>query len=534
MLNPEYLKELGIEFIINYNRKSRQDEERERRTGDDTLKETRDLMDGILIPLGIPYDQDDEIGSGDKISSRPIFQDVLQRLREDKYQAIAVKEITRLGRGSYTDMGVIYDLIVDKCIYIITPWKVYDPKNNADLKQIRFELFLSREEFETTKERLAGGRYTKALAGQWMAGAPPYGYDKDKNNKLHINDGQAPIVSLIFDLYVNGLVGKDGVMREVSHRAICTYLQRKNIMSPEGNSNWNTSVVEHMLGNEVYIGTNIYGSAVKKNAFPPIVDEEIFMAAKEKSDLPKNFGPPRPRLKLDAAATELTSLIVCKKCGGRMLKQHTSQYYTRKTDNQRVKYTKEFLWCRKTGCNFVKYRSVEEDLLIVMQHFCSLDVATMKSKIEQMVERKKKSTVKEKDIKIIQEKTLQKLKMRRNFILEKYEDGMYSDEVFRERMAEVELKISELSNATNQVAASKYDNAENPEPDYSLIQSKIKTLVDAYKTSTSIPEKNDILRKVFSYVVVDVLEKGHGSIPAKHVTFPVLNPLLTTAKFLGV
>ncbi|MFC5528488.1 recombinase family protein [Cohnella yongneupensis] len=548
MLNPDYLSKLGIENIVNYNRKSRQDEELEKRTGEDTLKSIRDLMDRVLAPLGIPYDQEDEIGSGDKISSRPVFQDVLVKLREGKYQAIAVKEITRMGRGSYTDMGVIYDLIVDKCIFIITPWKVYDPRNNADLRQIRFELFLSREEFETTRERLTGGRYNKALEGRWMAGKPPFGYDLNKKTrKLTVNQDEATIVRLVYDLYVNGIAEQDGTRRDVGHRALCTYLTRNGVPSPSGSYKWYTSVLRYMLVNEVYLGTMIYGATkggnrkqtkpieeqiIVEHAHPAIIDAETWAASKEKDDASKVPESQKSKVKLDFVPSELTGLIVCKVCGNRMLKQFTKQRYTRKKDNVQMEYTKEFLWCRNPGCTFVKYRAIEEDLLFTMRHLVSLDKASMETTLQQLADQETKKRSNEDDLKVLHEKKLQDLMTRRSFILEKYESGMYSDELYRERMEEVEKRISELNKSAQETEIS-YVKSE-ARPDISLIQGQISSLVDTYTNATNTALKNEILRKVFSYVVVEVIEKGRGSIPAKHKVYPALNPQIASFDFLVV
>ncbi len=43
------IKEYDIKNIVNYLRKSRQDEERERKTGEDTLHEQKKLMDRVLL-----------------------------------------------------------------------------------------------------------------------------------------------------------------------------------------------------------------------------------------------------------------------------------------------------------------------------------------------------------------------------------------------------------------------------------------------------------------------------------------------------
>ncbi|MGB9804939.1 recombinase family protein, partial [Desulfofundulus sp.] len=85
---------LNIYRIINYLRRSRQDIEREKRTGEDTLAIQKRIMAKVLDDLGIPYDQVEEIGSGDKIETRPVFQQVLADLEQGKYNAVAAKEIS--------------------------------------------------------------------------------------------------------------------------------------------------------------------------------------------------------------------------------------------------------------------------------------------------------------------------------------------------------------------------------------------------------------------------------------------------------
>ena len=60
-------EDFKITNVINYLRKSRRDEERERKTGEDTLYEQERLMTKILDDLGYPYIQRKEIASGDSI-----------------------------------------------------------------------------------------------------------------------------------------------------------------------------------------------------------------------------------------------------------------------------------------------------------------------------------------------------------------------------------------------------------------------------------------------------------------------------------
>lgn len=175
----------NVNDIVGYLRKSRQDIEREKRTGEDTLSEQTELMNRVLSSIELPYDLKMEIGSGENIDGRPIFQEVLRDLENNKYQAIAVKEISRLSRGNMGDAQRILDAIKDSRLIIITPYKIYDVRNPMDYRQIRFELFLAREEYEMIRERMVGARYTYASQGKWAAGKSPYGYSYNK--KKHKN-----------------------------------------------------------------------------------------------------------------------------------------------------------------------------------------------------------------------------------------------------------------------------------------------------------------------------------------------------------
>lgn len=71
-----------------------------------------------------------------------------------------------------------------------------------------------------------------------------YGYDKDENGDLVINEKQAEVVKLIFDLYLSGK-SILGIIKELKDRSI---------KSPTRKDKWPKRSVEEMLSNEKYIG----------------------------------------------------------------------------------------------------------------------------------------------------------------------------------------------------------------------------------------------------------------------------------------
>ncbi|MEK3718849.1 recombinase family protein [Paenibacillus sp. FSL R7-0333] len=530
MLKRDYLIELGIESILNYLRKSRQDEEMEKRTGEDTLTAQKDLMDRVLAPLEIPYDQRFEIGSGDKIDSRPVFQGVVRDLREKKYQAIAVKEISRMGRGSYTDMGIIYDLIQDHRIFIITPYKIYDPRNPSDLKQIRFELFMSREEFETTKERLNGGKVSKAMSGYWVAGRAPFGYTYNKKTrKLEINEEEAAVVRIVFDYFVNGVPTKDGKRREVSFRALSTHLQKHTMLkTPNAKGDWHPNVVRQLLTYERFIGILRYQTTKRVNgkqvarpkeehvivhdAIPPIIDKYIWDKAQDKITESSH----KPRTKMEFSACELAGLCVCIKCGRRMVRQYSVQNY-KTTSGEISQYHKEFLWCTATGCTFVKYRAIEEDLLYSLRFLQGLDEDLLKDQLNASVIAEEKSSetgFSSSEMRDQIEHKRKVLKDRENFICEKYESGLYTDELFESRMKELRTERERLDLMEKDISDDPTEQREKI--DIEVVRANLHSILELYERAEDKTDRNTVLRSVIDHVDVEVLEKGRGRIPAKH------------------
>ena len=255
-----------------------------------------------------------------------------------------------MGRGSYSDIGVIYDLIVEKRIFIITPWKTYDPKNDSDLLQIRFEMFMSREEWESIRRRLVGARHELAERGMWMAPIP-YGYKRNEKMRLEPYEEEAKWVRSIYNWYVNEHFG---------YRAIKKCLEDLGVLSPKGKKYWDESYIRRLIENDVYIGvlryrqTSYFKGKIKKrdpsehivvlDSHEPLVSEDLFYEARrihqKRKCKPKNQKTP---------IVELTGLIVCGECGRKM----TVHRYTRFLVSGEERGVMS-LRC-KNGCSFTKY-----------------------------------------------------------------------------------------------------------------------------------------------------------------------------------
>lgn len=85
-----------------------------------------------------------------------------------------------------------------------------------------------------------------------------YGYNKDKQGMLVIDEEQAKVVRAIFDLYLEGL----------SIVGIIERLKSKGIKSPKGKDSWSKRAVESTLTRRKYTGdVAIAGSGVSENRY---------------------------------------------------------------------------------------------------------------------------------------------------------------------------------------------------------------------------------------------------------------------------
>ncbi|KIN37369.1 MULTISPECIES: recombinase family protein [Bacillus] len=519
----------NITNILGYLRRSRQDMEREKRTGEDTLTEQIELMNKILTAIEIPYELKMEIGSGESIEGRPVFKECLKDLEEGKYQAIAVKEITRLSRGSYSDAGQIVNLLQSKRLIIITPYKVYDPRNPVDMRQIRFELFMAREEFEMTRERMTGAKYTYAAQGKWISGLAPYGYQLNKKtSKLDPVEEEAKVVELIFDLFLNGLNGKD-----YSYNAIATHLTNLQIPSPAGKKKWNRFTVKAILENEAYIGTVKYKVREKEkdgkrtirpeneqiivpDAHTPIIDKDQFQEANKKIENKIPLLPNRSDYKLN----ELAGVCICADCGGPLSKYEAKRKRQNKSGTESLYHVK-VLRCLNNKCMNVRYNDVEEAILDYLKYLQALNDNDLTKHLGSVIQsHENKNNIRSKKQMNEQfEQREKELKNKLNFIFDKYESGIYSDEIFLQRKSVLDKELQELKKAKDEINGLVDFKGGL---DINQLKENIKNAIELYESSENREEKNKLLRIMLQKVIVKMTAKRKGPIPAQFEITPIL------------
>ncbi len=492
----------NIGLVACYLRRSREDLEAEKR-GEDTLLAQRELIEKDILPRFHidEYDMFQEVVSGESIKDRPEFRKLLDLLQKGRYRAIVVKDLYRLGRGNYSDMGTVYDLLRDKRIYIVTRENILDPNNHDDLRNIRFSMFLSREEYEAIVWRLVNGKYDKARnRGSWVAGSTPFGYDYDRQTRKLVKNKDSETIKMIFNWYIEGL----------GYGVIATKLRKMQFLTPKGKEYWSPMQIKRILSNEAYIGTVKFrltrkqktdGKVVVRpknehivyeNAHNPIIDQTTWELAQ------KRLNRPTPKVNIDFSPNALASLVVCADCNKKMLRQVSIQHYKRKKDNIESVYKKLYLVCLKCR-HYVKYETVETQIITYLKELAELDGVLLSDTIRKIMPNER-----EYDLKGSLERILEKqgvLTNRLKNLKNKWYDGKIDDNEYELDRNEIQKEIDEIGKSVEFIK----NQIENPYEkktniDIERIKNKFNTVIELYESLEDKAKKNELLLGIFDKV----------------------------------
>ncbi len=495
-----------------YLRKSRADAEAEARGEGETLarheKALLELAKRLRLNITHIYR---EVVSGETIAARPVMQELLAAVEQGVWEGVLVMEVERLARGDTIDQGIVAQTFKFSDTKIITPVKTYDPTNEFDEEYFEFGLFMSRREYKTINRRLQRGRLASVKEGKYVGNKAPYGYrrvklEHDKGWTLAPVPEQADVLRLIFELYTVGERQEDGERKRLGVSVIVRHLNNMGIPSATGGV-WVPASVRDMLRNPVYCGKIRWNwkRASKKmvdgkliverhrappedcvivdGLHPPLISEETFALAQEY--LSKN--PPRPIGERNTVKNPLAGLVICGKCGRRMVRRpHGSR---RAADT---------LMCACTSC-----QNVSSDLSLVEQRILDglrdwlaayhLEWETKAPADTSAIEMKRKAA---KGL----ETELRKLNKQLDTVHDLLERGVYSAEKFLERSR---LLAEKIQAAKDGLAAVEAEIAldEAREAVCRNIVPKVDELPAVYASLPNVKARNDLLKGVLEKAV---------------------------------
>lgn len=354
-------KDLSPEEILLYLRKSRTDDPT--LDVEEILSRHEEILDEYAERTWgkkIPEEQKmREVVSGETIDSRPELLRILKMIESPKIKGILLVEVQRLGRPDLEDIGRLSKLFRYTNTLVITPQKTFDLRNEYDREAFERELMRGNEYLEYTKKIMSRGRLLSVQQGNFIGTKPPYGYDKDvitegkkKCHTLKINEAEAEIVRMVFDMYVNKDMGRVNIAHHLNDLKVPT---RTGAL-------WTQDTLKTMLENEHYIGkvrwnwrktiTVVEDGEIKKvrpktevgeylvydGKHDAIISDELFQAAREKQG--KNH---RAKAKTKVR-NPLAGLLFCQ-CGRAM----SLRTYTKHDSPPRLLCDNQ-VYCKTTSC----------------------------------------------------------------------------------------------------------------------------------------------------------------------------------------
>ena len=214
------------------------------------------------------------------------FERLLRECEAHNISIVLTKSISRFGRDTVETLSALNRL---KAAGV----RVIFEQENLDTDEVDSNLMISvmesfaQAENESRSENIRMGLAMKAANGtSGLYKRKLYGYAKNENSELVIDNEQAKVVRDIFRWFLDG----------ASVLGIIKKLSEAGIPSPAGKEQWNKRAIEKMLENEKYTGTvtlldsstQEYEYQIKDN-HPPIITESEFRAVQEEKKKRSNI-----------------------------------------------------------------------------------------------------------------------------------------------------------------------------------------------------------------------------------------------------
>lgn len=386
---------------------------------------------------------------------RPAIKELLELARKGQIYCILVKDISRLGRN-YIEVGSYLEEIFPYIgVRFVSINDAYDSEKQIHSMpglDMSFKGIIHDYYCKELSKKVKLGRRQQVEKGHSIMSKPPYGYLKSSSEKglLVVDKETAPIVSMIYSLYLNG-ESAYGIARTLNEKEVLSpnkRLEQKGLITFREEYSkglyWGPHTILSILRNEVYIGnavgnkcvrTKIASKSCKKldqdqwvvveGTHEPIVSDKVFSEVQNLLKEKSNKGTKRK-----ARDYLFKGMLICGKCHSTMIKGG---------ENKGIIYY---------ACNKCRQISSQNTTII---H--STDLMQIKGKIldrskESIVENEKEQTEKENLLGVIEElnHSITKMQKRLPLLYEGYVDGKITRDHFAEEKESIGKAIAELNN----------------------------------------------------------------------------------------
>lgn len=477
--------------VCIYLRKSRADEEMEKTLGEGEtlLKHRKALLKYAKSNKLNIVEIKEEIVSGDSLFFRPKMLELLKEVENKQYTGVLVMDIDRLGRGGMKDQGIILEAFKESNTKIITPLKTYDLNDEFDEEMTEFKTFFSRRELKTINRRMQGGRVRSVEDGNYIATNPPLGYDIEyvkKSRILKINDNEAEIIKIIFNMYVSGN-GASSIANYLNSLGFKTKTSKPFAPSSVlciiknpiyiGKVTWKKKDIRKSMSLDKKTDTKLRDKSewiIADGKHKPIIDEEVWNLSQrilsEKYHIPYQLKKP--------PVNPLAGILKCGVCGKAMVMRE-------------LRGLKRIMCIHKCGNKSVRFEHFEEIMLnelkgLVNNYKFQLN---LKNKDEDL-------TLYSSQLKEL-EKELVTLKEQKNKLFDFLERGIYTEEIFIERSKNLNQRIALVEDNIKNIKDELNNSNSRYNEEYIY---KIDNLIEVYKLLDEVKTKNMLLKEIIDKI----------------------------------
>lgn len=193
--------------------------------------------------------------------NRPGFQKMLNDMFEKKFNAIVVKDLSRLGRnylqaGNYIEQ--VFPVANVRFIAINDDIDSYLKPESVTNIIVPFKNLMNDQYSHDISNKIKSVLNMKKKRGEYVGAEVPFGYMRDPNKKNHliVEEKEAEVVRLIFKLTTDGY-GQQEIVKKLDDMGIPTpsaYRKRKKGIIEAKQHKWCLKTIYNILRNQMYCG----------------------------------------------------------------------------------------------------------------------------------------------------------------------------------------------------------------------------------------------------------------------------------------
>ena len=197
---------------------------------------------------------------------RPAYLAMLKAAHAGEFDIIVAWKEDRLYRGMYAALPlseVLDERRNDLRIELV--------KETFDQQMLGIKAAIAKLELDNIRDRMVMGRRIRIERGEPPGGPVHYGYDKDENKRLIVNETEASVVRRVFDWYIQGENNME-IRRRLNMAGI----------KPRKANIWSKATIANILTFEGY-ATGKYTTVLDGETFTTTCPQMITMGVWEKS-----------------------------------------------------------------------------------------------------------------------------------------------------------------------------------------------------------------------------------------------------------